>query len=93
VALSPSEQSVVMVAISQSLDKIQGELAALIAYVAHTTGEIPAGRDVESIKTMARQIAPNSIGTGTAGAPATHALQTVDRILSIARSIQAVKGA
>ncbi len=72
--------------LARALDEVAGMVAGLTAYVAHLPGANET--DIDAVRTLAQKIAPQAIANRSP-APIQHALVTVDRLSSIARSLAA----
>ena len=76
--------------LSARVDELAGSIAGISAFIAHLPHA--ADVDVSSAKSVAQQSAPQAIShRGTA--PVQHAIHVVDRIASIAQSLEAVRSA
>lgn len=84
-SIGPQNRDAAIVALAGAIDKLSGQVAALMAYVSYADHAPIPENDVMGVRGLAQSISPAPISNGTTGAPALHASQGVERIQDLLR--------
>ena len=89
--IRPTDPNAAITALADSVDKLSGQVAALMAYMAHISAAPLSDRDLAAMKGLAQTSSPPALGSGRAGVPALHAAHAADRLQSMVKHLHTIR--
>ena len=89
-AVVPTDPNVAIRSLAEAIDKLSGQVAALSAFVAHTT-EMPLGdKEAKNIDALAQRLVPTQLAPPGSTTPTQATSQAVDKLVSMAQTFHTI---